>query len=85
VVVTIDAVLSQGLLGQLLCGLASGTGVTSLSFDLELRADRPLAAQGRQFTPERLARRGGDRDLVEDRALVVPTGDGGSVGSTWLL
>lgn len=30
VVVTIDAVPSQGLLGQLLCGLAGGTGVTSL-------------------------------------------------------
>jgi hypothetical protein len=31
VVVTIDAVPSQGLLGQLLCGLAGGTGVNSLS------------------------------------------------------
>jgi hypothetical protein len=31
VVVTIDAVPSKGLLGQLLCGLAGGTGVTSLS------------------------------------------------------
>ena len=30
VVVTINAVPSQGLLGQLLCGLAGGTGVTSL-------------------------------------------------------
>jgi len=30
VIVTIDAVPSQGLLGQLLCGLAGGTGVTSL-------------------------------------------------------
>jgi hypothetical protein len=31
VVVTIDAVPSEGLLGQLLCGLAGGTGVNSLS------------------------------------------------------
>ena len=31
VIVTIDAVPSQGLLGQLLCGLAGGTGVNSLS------------------------------------------------------
>jgi hypothetical protein len=31
VVVTIDAVPSEGLLGQLLCGLAGGTGVTGLS------------------------------------------------------
>ncbi|HEY2650541.1 MAG TPA: hypothetical protein VGI50_01380 [Solirubrobacteraceae bacterium] len=31
VVVTIDAVPSQGLLGQLLCGLAGGTGVNNLS------------------------------------------------------
>lgn len=31
VVVTINAVPSQGLLGQLLCGLAGGTGVNSLS------------------------------------------------------
>lgn len=30
VIVTINAVPSQGLLGQLLCGLAGGTGVTSL-------------------------------------------------------
>jgi hypothetical protein len=30
VVVTIDAVPSEGLLGQLLCGLAGGTGVNSL-------------------------------------------------------
>ena len=30
VVVTIDAVPSEGLLGQLLCGLAGGTGVTSV-------------------------------------------------------
>ena len=30
VVVTINAIPSQGLLGQLLCGLAGGTGVTSL-------------------------------------------------------
>ncbi|HEY2437775.1 MAG TPA: hypothetical protein VGH93_11385 [Solirubrobacteraceae bacterium] len=30
VVVTIDAIPSQGLLGQLLCGLAGGTGVTSV-------------------------------------------------------
>jgi hypothetical protein len=31
VVVTINAVPSQGLLGQLLCGLAGGTGINSLS------------------------------------------------------
>jgi hypothetical protein len=31
VVVTISAVPSQGLLGQLLCGLAGGTGINSLS------------------------------------------------------
>jgi hypothetical protein len=31
VTVTIDAVPSEGLLGQLLCGLAGGTGVNSLS------------------------------------------------------
>jgi hypothetical protein len=31
VVVTINAIPSQGLLGQLLCGLAGGTGVSSLS------------------------------------------------------
>ena len=31
VVVTIDAIPSEGLLGQLLCGLAGGTGVTSLT------------------------------------------------------
>lgn len=31
VVVTINAVPSEGLLGQLLCGLAGGTGVTNLS------------------------------------------------------
>ncbi len=31
VIVTIDAVPSQGLLGQLLCGIAGGTGVNSLS------------------------------------------------------
>ena len=31
VVVTINAIPSQGLLGQLLCGLAGGTGVNSLS------------------------------------------------------
>ena len=31
VIVTINAVPSQGLLGQLLCGLAGGTGVNSLS------------------------------------------------------
>lgn len=30
VIVTINAIPSQGLLGQLLCGLAGGTGVTSL-------------------------------------------------------
>lgn len=30
VIVTINAVPSQGFLGQLLCGLAGGTGVTSL-------------------------------------------------------
>jgi hypothetical protein len=30
VIVTIDAIPSQGLLGQLLCGLAGGTGVSSL-------------------------------------------------------
>ena len=30
-VVTIDAIPSKGLLGQLLCGLAGGTGVSSLS------------------------------------------------------
>ncbi|MGH2915618.1 MAG: hypothetical protein ACRDMX_11580 [Solirubrobacteraceae bacterium] len=30
VIVTIDAIPSRGLLGQLLCGLAGGTGVTSL-------------------------------------------------------
>jgi hypothetical protein len=31
VVVTINAVPSQGLLGQLLCGLSGGTGINSLS------------------------------------------------------
>ena len=31
VIVTINAIPSQGLLGQLLCGLAGGTGVNSLS------------------------------------------------------
>jgi hypothetical protein len=31
VVVTIDAVPSEGLLGQLLCGLSGGTGINSLS------------------------------------------------------
>jgi hypothetical protein len=31
VIVTINAIPSQGLLGQLLCGLAGGTGVSSLS------------------------------------------------------
>ncbi len=31
VVITIDAVPSEGLLGQLLCGLAGGTGIDSLS------------------------------------------------------
>lgn len=31
VVVTINAIPSQGLLGQLLCGLAGGTGINSLS------------------------------------------------------
>jgi len=31
VVVTINAIPSEGLLGQLLCGLAGGTGVTSIS------------------------------------------------------
>lgn len=30
-VVTINAIPSQGLLGQLLCGLAGGTGINSLS------------------------------------------------------
>jgi hypothetical protein len=31
VIVTINAIPSQGLLGQLLCGVAGGSGITSLS------------------------------------------------------
>jgi hypothetical protein len=48
VVVTINAVPSQGLLGQLLCGLAGGTGINSLSGLQSLLSSLGLNLSGTQ-------------------------------------
>jgi hypothetical protein len=50
VVVTINAVPSQGLLGQLLCGLAGGTGINSLSGLQGLLSSLGLNLSGTQVT-----------------------------------
>jgi hypothetical protein len=50
VVVTINAVPSQGLLGQLLCGLAGGTGINSLSGLQSLLSSLGLNLSNNQVT-----------------------------------
>jgi hypothetical protein len=50
VVVTIDAVPSQGLLGQLLCGLSGGTGINSLSGLTSLLSSLGLNLSSSQVT-----------------------------------